>query len=510
MDTPDNQLIIPATSGTMLPARRRSDALRFILGLHRAPDGFASFSCTDQETGTWSESHSIQVHDLELMFPEFIDDFLNQYDPRVSVHSYLYPNHRASKIKLSEKVLKELPEGYRIKYKGFIAGALRKSERVKYINTCFTDLDIYKLDITRGQALGQIFDYMDKKIIPPVSMAVFSGHGAWPFWLLVDEKNRNLPPRYGPGTWEYFRRYAQIQRTLAERMKNLGADIKIAQNLTVSSRIPGGVHSETKLETIFWIPLKHIDSGGHVYTLDELEEFFGLHPPELAPVEKRAITGTYKLISDSSKANSFAPVHASRLRQFHTLLDVRGKFQDGTRNYGAYVYAHLLNRTGTPANEITRLVSDFGRNKCNPRLANYEIKWAIREALKIKYSPRLKTGGVITSRRISEFLEIKPEEAQYLETWTSTDKPPEPKIHPEKAQAEIIRMEIQKIIEEGRKIGKYRFTAPAIGRILQERGIATLTNRTVNNYLSAIGYGPRSQRSHQKDRQPKLNFDPPE
>ena len=504
----DGVSIIPASAGYSKPElstfERRDRALNLILALHRAPDGCVSFSFRDKDSGEWAESHSIQVSHLKMMFPEFIDEILGQDDPRFTVHSMFRPGFGRSRIKLSDHALKNLPVPYRKKYGGYIAAAMRDSDLVKYLTAAFADLDYYKLNLTPAAVLGTIKQMQDDGLIPPVSLILFSGQGAWPFWLLKDKNNPYSPPRVGPGSWQYSKLYRAIQRKIVEGMETIGADIRAAINLAVQARIPGGNHRETNQKTEFWIPMPEIGKP-NMYTLEELADFFKVRLDEITPVERKMLSAAPRTGKSGGK-NGFAHVYKSQFRQFNSLMELRGKFPKGTRNCSAYILAYLLCHTGCTKQDAYPILEDFGRNKCDPPLGPKEITAALGEGYKVRFDPKIRRGGVISNRRLSEMLAITKSEAVFLETWKAAGGENVIRVHPNKIAGEALRLEIAGIVAELREGGSFRPSAAAVAGVLRDRGIAEVSVKNVTKHINHLRYGAKSAKSARKKSQRRLKF----
>src|SRR5262249_28234541 len=105
------------------------------------------------------------------------------------------------------------------------AAQCRQPNRLQYLCACFVDLDFYKLGLSYGQVIGTIIDHQDRGVIPPVSVVIRSGRGAWLVWLLHDSRNTTLAALAWP---ENQQQYQRVQRQIHERLAHLGADAQDA------------------------------------------------------------------------------------------------------------------------------------------------------------------------------------------------------------------------------------------------------------------------------------------
>src|SRR5207245_7908 len=93
------------------------------------------------------------------------------------------------------------------------------------LNANFVDLDCYRKKLSFEAARCRVSRMVRAGIIPKPSMIANSGRGMWLFWLLHDEKDRNLPPKGDPKYYaNNFHLWRIIQEALISRLRHLGAD----------------------------------------------------------------------------------------------------------------------------------------------------------------------------------------------------------------------------------------------------------------------------------------------
>jgi hypothetical protein len=338
-----------------------------ILAIHRGEDGFVSFSRKTQD-GEWQELASVRSDSLSSMFPEFRAELIR--DSYYTVNSFFRangPNRKWPKL----------------------SAPYRKTEGLRYLNACYADLDCYKVGLDYVKMAGSVLVAQSQGIIPHVSIFARSGRGVWLFWLLQDPRNPGKPPRAWP---EKIALWTSIQRELHDRLVAFGADALDATRVT---RVPGSIHSGTdESVTYAWQP----DATGKafVYTLDGLAQFLGL---------------TNLADQASVKRKGWRALHSGRLRQFDQLRAMRGGFSEGCRNRGLLLHAIFMLKNGFHDDAIMENARKFG-TECHPPLSEQEVWSAVAEAKKAKHR-RYR----VTNQTISDWLQIRPEEAILLESW---------------------------------------------------------------------------------------------
>jgi len=360
------------------PALQGSPDCSPILAIHRGLDGYVSFH--RKRADQFENLCSVQASELDSMFPSFREEL--ERDSYFSVNSF----YRAGRGR--NKNLPGLPRAY------------RKSEGLRYLNACFSDVDLYKRGLELWDGVAGAVYLQETGRIPPASIMARSGRGLWLLWLLKD-MNGIFPPRAWP---EKQFLWSKIQKVIGERLANLGADAA-ARDLARILRVPGSLNTVAERRVTYWIQAGQ-DGKGYVYTLRDLQDFFEIevHPEIGRAFVKR--TGTW---------GGFAKVFASHLRQFETLRDIRRGFREGERNRSALLYTHLLRRNGVSKSHIVEFVLEMAA-ECKPPLSEREARQAVESAYSsIKRKHR--RGGGFGNDTISNWLRITAGESEQLETW---------------------------------------------------------------------------------------------
>lgn len=361
-----------------------SSSLDAILLLHRSPDSYVSFLEQNPQGGLRGLA-SVRVTELRQKFALLIPHLGE--DAYLSVNSFYRAEFRGRNHRLPE-----------------FPRACHSAAALRYLNACFVDLDCYRGTCSIEQVLADIQARQQVGTIPRPSLVVRSGRGVWLFWLLRSEPDPALPPRA-------FSReralYARIQRTLASRLWDLGADTQALDAARVT-RVPGSRNSKAAATVSYW-PQR--DDGGQLplYTLPALASIL-----ELPTTSTRALRSrSSSLLSERQLAQRrrAAPRRWLHLREdLVALWQSRGGFAQGCRNRAALYYAFVLRCLGTPIGQITQTVRRLAA-ECRPPLSAREAEKAVTVALGMQ--ARL-AGGALSYQRFRADLQVTPQEAVHL------------------------------------------------------------------------------------------------
>lgn len=341
-----------------------------IASLHRGHDGYISFHSKEGER--WKNLACIRADALESMFPQFREAI--ERDAYFSINAYGIRAAEAGK-----KVTKRL---------------LRGSDRLRYLNACHVDIDHYRLGLSAGQVLGQVYDAQKAGLIPSPSVYADSGRGVWLFFFLKDKDNPQLPVR---ATVENKRLLLSIQRALHQLFLSAGADAN-ARAATTVTRIPGSVNSKAD-ERVRWL-IAGEGNSPYVYTLPDLARFFDV------PLVREA--GFLPVRSHPNRVRGWQALHTQRLEQFRLLREMRGQFCEGHRGRAALIYGKLLRGNRYSPVEIITELHRFGSSDCNPSMDSKAIGYAFTSAAKREQSYQL------ANQTIADWLEITPSESDAL------------------------------------------------------------------------------------------------
>jgi hypothetical protein len=347
-----------------------------ILDLHRHEDGYVSFaSKTDDD---FRPKFAARPSDLEKWFPEFRDQLIkNSFVSINAAWKFGRPLERTA---------------------GAFGVPAHRTDTLRYLCACYSDLDFYKLGLTFGTVFGKVIDYQDQGKIPPASIIVRSGRGIWVIWLLRDPNN---PDRAQPAFHEKIDLYLRVERAIAQVMSELAADAA-ATCAARYVRVPGSFHTGAE-ELVKWWPQLKGNGERYLYTLDELARHFGVPATMPRPIRKA--------FAECARPNKRSSGHKMlafyRLRELRMLESHRGGFHEGCRGHAAFIYAKVLRSSRLSREDALREVAVMGRN-CRPPLLVSKCADAVRGA----FSGRRHTG--IRDQTIADWLDVTPEECEML------------------------------------------------------------------------------------------------
>jgi hypothetical protein len=415
---------VPADTGALMISKRYTEiATAPILHLHRHKDGYIAFAA-ERDGDDFRPLVSIRASELETWFPLFRD--------RLPKDAYCAING-----------------DWRLRSYGEHGAAygypLHSSDRLRYINAAYVDIDFHKLGMDAGDVIGRVIILQDSGFLPHASMIVKSGRGLWLLWLIHDPQ---VPEQSAGAFADKLALYCRIQDAIIERLRPLGADAS-ARDAARHIRIPGSLNTKSETKVEWWI--QGASESGYVYTLQELAGLL------------RAATPTYRhgqqtITRNPAKRRGWAALHARRLRDFKTLWALRRGFSNGCRNNAAKIHAWLLCCNGMRY-DVPGLTEYLG-NQCHPPLSKAEVKAAWKYALEIR---RMK------DQTISDWLYITPAEAELLEKL-----PPESKFRPAiEAPARPTPRELQRQLILSRRVAIQAIIAE-LGHVPKVREMAML------------------------------------
>ena len=371
----DGTLIADGVIQTPNEPEQNSPQLPPILELHRHKDGYISFALKDDDD--FRPKYAVLASELEKYFPEFRDQLIK--DSHVSINA-----------------------GYRIARRldrtGAVGVPAHRTDNLKYLCACYSDLDFYKRGLTFGAAFGTVIDYQDQKKIPPASIIVRSGRGLWLMWLLRDPKKPECPQAAFP---EKIDLYLRVERAIAQWMGELAADAA-ATCAARYVRIPGSFHTGGE-EFVRWWPQLKVNGERYTYTLDQLAGHFGL-PATLPRPLRKAFT---ECARPNKRASGHRMLAFYRLRELRLLESQRGGFHQGCRSRAAFIYAKILRSSGFSRVDVLQHVTIMGKN-CRPPLPACNCLTTVKSA----FSRSRHTG--IKDQTIADWLDISPEECEIL------------------------------------------------------------------------------------------------
>jgi hypothetical protein len=311
------------------------------------------------------------------------------------------------------------PDGKRLR------AAYRDSEGIARLNCCFVDIDYYKLGLTPGNVIGQIYDLQNEGKIPPPTYLKDSGQGLWAVWLLGIEDRHYR---------EHWNQWKAIQARLHCMFSNAGSDPQVQSDLARLTRIVGSKNTKANRRANMVIFAR--DNEGHPirYRLNELADSLGCR------IAKRVKTDPLIKLAKSAKSVK-GQVHRwkwDELRFWSLVETIRKRVPEGLRHsHNLVIGAILRHRHEVPAILETEIHAaadrlyrrmDRSKNRCDDYTLAMVID-EIRDAVTGK-----KRGIKITAKYIANALQVTTHEAELLRdlhqttskgTWPPAEGQPE-------------------------------------------------------------------------------------
>ncbi len=346
--------------------------------LHRHSDGYVSFaSISDDE---FRLKVAIKASQLDTVFPEFLNSLLK--DSFVSINA---------SWRLAHFSCNKLSSGY----------PRHATDTLRYLCACYSDVDFYKVGVPDfATFFGILIDYQDRGIIPPASLIVRSGRGAWLLWLLRDPKQTDMATTAHKKKLDL---YLRVQEAIHERLSVLGSDAADAARYL---RVPGSLHSSSERIVQWW--QQGQDSGQILYTLEELA--LAIEVPLQRPVRRIIDALNDRDGRQPNKRRGWEALNRRRLREVETLRTIRRGFRLGHRNRAALLFAWLLKRNGVPRMKVEDELALLAA-ECQPKLTPAECRCVMKSAFKQGKGALTRIGD----KKISNWLEVTLDEAQFLE-----------------------------------------------------------------------------------------------
>src|ERR1019366_7141941 len=239
-------------------------------------------------------------------------------------------------------------------------------------------VDAYKIGIEPGMVVGRMLAMQDRGIIPPISVIVRSGQGVWALWLLIADRESNMPPKAHAHRQLL---HGRLEHELIARFAEFNVD-KGTSDVARIARFPGSINSKCGLRVEYLFQTA-ADGTLHMHMMEDVAAFLNVstthatRDPESGARSARSIAATKRL----------ATTMESRLYDFRLLWRLPGRFckGQGSRNWAALIYAWLLRANKVDDATIHSEVALLGR-ECRPPLDDYRVKCAIASS---KRYPRL-------------------------------------------------------------------------------------------------------------------------
>jgi hypothetical protein len=277
---------------------------------------------------------SLPVHQgLSRYLPNFLEELLAAVldaDSYASMNSMFRPAMR-----YRMPVPSDLPElqGKLIDGQPIPRG-FRRSDAISRLNACWVDVDYYKLGLTAGEVIGQIYDRQNEGVIPPPSYLKDSGRGLWVVWLL------GMEPRHYK---EHVDRWRAMQAKLTTMFLPLGADV-LSNDPARVSRILGSLNSKCDKRANLMVFARDTSGEPIRYRLAELADRLGVPDPS-----KRKKIPTTRKPDGVKTINREKGIRGQRMRWSHDesrfwclVGEIRKTVPIGTRNAHHLVIGSIL------------------------------------------------------------------------------------------------------------------------------------------------------------------------
>lgn len=191
----------------------------------------------------------------------------------------------------------------------------RRLENIKELRVLFIDMDIYKLGMTKEQALYWLEEECFNITIPRPNLIIDSGRGLYLNWTIEPVPGQALP------LWK------AIEEFLYKQLKEFGADRK-ALDATRILRLPTTINSKSQTEVTI------LHKYDYLYSLREIQENY---LPELIPKKKKA-GRPYKIVTIYRERSLY---HA-RIHDLSKLCELREYDVKGHRELILFLYRYYL------------------------------------------------------------------------------------------------------------------------------------------------------------------------
>ena len=158
-------------------------------------------------------------------------------------------------------------------------GRTNRAALLATLDSCFADLDCYRMGVTTGTILGLLWDLVQARRLPEPSVYLLSGRGMWVLYLL-----RTKAGEVVPATAQNVTAWRRVQTWLGHALADLGADAN-ARDVSRVARVPGSTNAKSG-EKVRYL---YTDAQ---YTLSDLAAW--LPKAEPPPVIRAKQTGCLK------------------------------------------------------------------------------------------------------------------------------------------------------------------------------------------------------------------------
>lgn len=447
---------------------------KLVAAIHRHHDGYVSVHRKD-DAGDLRSVCSLPAATASLpgLFDQLHEDL--ESDGFFSVNGMFRGGFGANRRGYLDHAGNRLPTAY------------RKSEAVRWLTSCYVDLDCHALGMEPGTVIGEVIRLQDAGAIPPASLITRSGRGVWLFWLLGDSEK---PVRAHDST---VVQWSRVQSAILARFSQFGSDANATDAARVT-RIPGSINAKAGVRVGYWLQLDDLGNA-FCYPLESLAAWFGV---DLAIKPMRAIpeTGGERTAYQVRAAKGWRGRWAKALENFRRLWQLRGTFKAGTRNSAVLTLATILHFLSLPEGEIAEELAELFQSLDQPPGDTYsrdQFAATVQKAAR----PRLANRNT-RNQTFSDWLHITPEEAELLPGWPPArcfQPPAEPNERLSRTERAARRQLLLAEVMRDRRIGFRGFpTLAELVELVEQAGLGRPAAETVRSDLKAIGYGDANTR----------------
>lgn len=279
----------------------------------------------------------------------------------------------------------------------------RRIETIRQLRSLYVDLDFYIFNYDPEWILGKLEYEFYRQTIPEPNMIIFSGQGVVLIWMIEPVPYKALP------LWQ------AVQNYLINQLKPLGGDPKASDAARIF-RLAGSTSSKNGHEVS--VQYRH----DYRYTLRDIQNEY---LPELTPKREPAKKGRKKKILHLFNVYS---LHAARLKDITTLVELRHGRMDGYRETTLFLYRYWSCCFTRDPQEALKQTLDLNKAFTHP-LTQKEARKATESAQRAweaksdkKADERAKEMGYpgagyrVSNAKIIDWLDITEEEQTHLST----------------------------------------------------------------------------------------------
>lgn len=276
-------------------------------------------------------------------------------------------------------------------------GVTRQTNDLVGFNALYTDLDFYKLGISKRQARAEIQRMIDCNEIPSPSLLIDSGRGYQLIWLV----------NFMKATEGYTRLWRRMQGAIYDRFKHLNAD-NAARSISQIYRLVGSWSSRTGSMITFEHLADRYDIGTlKEALLDDIDDSKPLRPSVKPKNVRRKVV---------FKESGFSPYTLAKARKSD--LEQYVRLRDGCVNRRRFMFYYAVIALEALRGDTATLRTSLNRinDRLHKPLPSYVLDGAIASAVNswdVKQSNR-HLGYKFTNDYLIENLEITDDEQQYM------------------------------------------------------------------------------------------------